>query len=146
MTIEPAATATEQITGHSSRTATMAARPPRFLFVCAKRQPATPIRKLRLSFSSGLSPNNAKPSPAISQFGCYPRTKVKTGSTQRSAALLDQFEFSRLNGSPPRGNRQRRYRRHSPDVCGRSLARIDQIGLRERLRRSKVTTKDDGKP
>ena len=73
----------------------MAARPPRFLFVCAKRQPATPIRKLRLSFSSGLSPNNAKPSPAISQFGCYPRTKVKTGSTQRSAALLDQFEFSR---------------------------------------------------
>jgi hypothetical protein len=73
----------------------MAARPPRFLFVCAKRQPATPIRKLRLSFSSGLSPNNAKPSPAISQFGCYPWTKVKTGSTQRSAALLDQFEFSR---------------------------------------------------
>ena len=91
MIIEPAATTTEQIIGHSSRTATMAARPPRVLFVCAKRQPATPIPKLRLSFSSGLTSNNAKPSPAMSQFGCYPRTKVKTGSTQRSAALLDQF-------------------------------------------------------
>ena len=48
MIIEPAATATEQITGHSSRTATMAARLPRFL-ICAKRQPATPIRNFRLT-------------------------------------------------------------------------------------------------
>src|ERR1700716_2850776 len=41
--IEPTATATEQITGNSSSTATTAARPLRVLFICAKRQPATPI-------------------------------------------------------------------------------------------------------
>jgi hypothetical protein len=46
MIIEPAATATEQITGNSSRTAITAARP---LWFRAKRQLATPIRKLRLA-------------------------------------------------------------------------------------------------
>src|SRR6185436_19917331 len=70
MIIEPAATTTEQIPGHSSRTATMAACPPRFLFICAKRQPATPIRKLRLVPDCGLTSNDAKHSSAISQFGC----------------------------------------------------------------------------
>ena len=44
MIIETAATATEQIPGNSSRTATTAARP-LILFPCAKRHPATPIRK-----------------------------------------------------------------------------------------------------
>src|ERR1700738_4266339 len=44
--IEPAATTTEQITGNSSRTARTAARP---LWFRAKRQLATPIRKLRLA-------------------------------------------------------------------------------------------------
>ena len=53
MIIEPATTTTEQITCQSSSTATMAARPLRFLFPCAKRQPAIPIRKLRLAPSSG---------------------------------------------------------------------------------------------
>ena len=43
MIIEPAATASEQIPGNSSRTATTAARP-LILF-----DPATPIRKLRLA-------------------------------------------------------------------------------------------------
>jgi hypothetical protein len=46
MIIEPAATITEQIPGKSSRTARTAARP---LWFRAKRQPATPIRKLRLT-------------------------------------------------------------------------------------------------
>src|SRR6478672_12696988 len=53
MIIEPTATTTEQIAGKSSSTATTAARPLRFLFTCAKRHPATPIRKLRLAPSSG---------------------------------------------------------------------------------------------
>jgi len=51
----------------------MGGRPPRFLFICAKRQPATPIRKLRLAPSSGLTSNNAKQSSAIGQFGCNPQ-------------------------------------------------------------------------
>ena len=51
MIIEPAATASEQITGNSSRTATMADRP-LILFLGAKLHPATPIRKLRLAPSS----------------------------------------------------------------------------------------------
>jgi hypothetical protein len=34
----------------------------------------------------------------------------------------------------------------TPRCMGRSLARIGPIGLREQLRRSKVTTKDDGEP
>jgi hypothetical protein len=51
MIIEPAETASEQIPGNSSRTATTAARP-LILFLCAKRHPATPIRKLRLAPSS----------------------------------------------------------------------------------------------
>jgi hypothetical protein len=46
MIIEPAATTAEQITGNSSRTAITDARPLRFR---AKRQLATPIRKLRLA-------------------------------------------------------------------------------------------------
>ena len=66
MIIELAATATEQIPGHPSRKATNAAR----FLLCAKRQPATPIRKLRLVPSSGFISNNAKHSPAIHQFGC----------------------------------------------------------------------------
>jgi hypothetical protein len=51
MIIEPAATAREQITGNSSRTATTAAHP-LILFPRAKRHPAAPIRKLRLAPSS----------------------------------------------------------------------------------------------
>jgi hypothetical protein len=51
MIIEPAATASEQITGNSSRTATTPARP-LILFPRAKRRPAAPIRKLRLAPSS----------------------------------------------------------------------------------------------
>ena len=90
MIIELAATITEQITGHSSRTATMAARPPRFLFICAKRQPATPIWKLRFP-SSGLTSNNAKHSPAISQFGCSPRIKVKNRQHPAFSRVMDQF-------------------------------------------------------
>jgi hypothetical protein len=54
MIIEPTATITEQIPGNSSRTARTAARP---LWFRAKRQLATPIRKLRLA--PGAS-NNAK--------------------------------------------------------------------------------------
>jgi hypothetical protein len=54
MIIEPTATTIMQITGNSSSTATTPARPLRVLF--AKRQPATPIRKLRLApSSSGLT-------------------------------------------------------------------------------------------
>ena len=45
--IEPAAT--EQVTSHFSNAATTPARPLRVLFICAERQPATPIRKLRLA-------------------------------------------------------------------------------------------------
>ena len=56
MIIEPAATATEQITGNSSRTARAAARP-RFR---AKRHPATPIRNLRLAPSRWFDSKNAK--------------------------------------------------------------------------------------
>ena len=68
MIIEPATTTTEQITCQSSSTATMAARPLDF-FPCAKRQPATPIRKLRLAPSSGgLHSINAKRSPAIANL------------------------------------------------------------------------------
>jgi hypothetical protein len=56
MIIEPTATTTEQINGNSSSTATTPARPLRVRFICAKRQPATPIRKLRLApSSSGLT-------------------------------------------------------------------------------------------
>jgi hypothetical protein len=55
MIIEPAATTTEQIPGNSSRTARTAARP---LWFRAKRQLATPIRKLRLA--PVASSNNAK--------------------------------------------------------------------------------------
>ena len=69
----------------------MAARPPGFLFVYAKRQPATPIRKLRLPPSSGLTSNNAKPSPAISQFGCYHRIKVKNRQHPAFSRVMDQF-------------------------------------------------------
>jgi hypothetical protein len=58
MIIEPAATTTEQITGNSSRTARTAARPLRFR---AKRQLATPIRKLRLAQRVS---NNAKQLPS----------------------------------------------------------------------------------
>ncbi len=43
MIIAPAATATEQITGNSSRRAMTTARP-LFLVLFAKRQPAAPIR------------------------------------------------------------------------------------------------------
>jgi hypothetical protein len=70
MIIEPTATTTEQITGNSSSTATTPARPLRVLFICAKRQPATPIRKLRLAPSNGGPTLNAKCSPDYSQFGC----------------------------------------------------------------------------
>ena len=52
MIIEPTATTTEQIACQSSSTATTAARP-LSLFTYAKRQPATPIRNLRLAPSSG---------------------------------------------------------------------------------------------
>jgi hypothetical protein len=54
MIIEPTATITEQIPGNSSRTARTAARP---LWFRAKRQLATPIRKLRLA---PVASNNAK--------------------------------------------------------------------------------------
>jgi hypothetical protein len=91
MIIELAATTTEQIPGHSSRTATMAARPPPFLFVCAKRQPATPIRKLRFAPSSGLISNNVKHSLAISQFGCSPWVKVKKRQHHAFGRVMDQF-------------------------------------------------------
>ena len=56
MIIEPAATITEQITGNSSRTARAAARPP---WLRAKRQPATPIRNLRLAPSRLFDSKNA---------------------------------------------------------------------------------------
>jgi len=84
MIIEPAATASEQITGNSWRTATTAARP-LILFLCAKRHPATPIRKLRLAPSSsavsvyqqalgGYRPIRACPFAAfLSQFHPRPR-------------------------------------------------------------------------
>jgi hypothetical protein len=51
MIIEPAATTAEQNISQSS--SAVAARPPGFLFTCAKRHPAIPIRKLRLPPSSG---------------------------------------------------------------------------------------------
>ena len=72
----------------------MAARPPRFLFICAKRQPATPIRKLRLVPSSGLTSNNAKHSPAISQFGCTLWIKVKNRKHPALSRVMDQFEWA----------------------------------------------------
>ena len=52
MLIEPAATTAEQIRCQSSSTATIVARPATIFFVCAKRHPATPIRKLRLAPSA----------------------------------------------------------------------------------------------
>jgi hypothetical protein len=67
MIIEPTATTTEQIASQSSSTAITAARPLRFL--CAKRHPATPIRKLRLAPSSGGFYQRAAHA-GYSQFGC----------------------------------------------------------------------------
>jgi hypothetical protein len=52
MLSEPAATTAEQIKCQSSSTATTVARPTTIFFVCAKRHPATPIRKLRLTPSA----------------------------------------------------------------------------------------------
>src|SRR5439155_7784027 len=49
---EPIATTAAQISGNSSSTATTTALRRRVLFVCAKRQPATPIGHLRLAPSS----------------------------------------------------------------------------------------------
>jgi hypothetical protein len=53
MVIAPAATAAAQNIGHTSRMAMTPARPLSFV-LCAKRQPATPIRNLRLAPSSDL--------------------------------------------------------------------------------------------
>jgi hypothetical protein len=52
MIIEPEATTTEQINCQPSSAATTVARPITVLFACAKRHPATPIRKLRLAPSA----------------------------------------------------------------------------------------------
>ena len=84
--------ATEQITGHSSRTATMAARLPRFL-ICAKPQPATPIRNLRLTPAVGRLVA-MRYSRAIRQFGCYPRIMMMDRahpafSRQKASFLYD---------------------------------------------------------
>ena len=52
---DPIATTTGQMNGNSSSTPTTTARTRRDLFICAKRQPATPIGHLRLApSSSGL--------------------------------------------------------------------------------------------
>jgi hypothetical protein len=70
MSIETAATTSEQIAGNSSRTATTAARPP-ILFPCAKRHPATPIRKLRLApSSSAVWSYQHEALASYSKFGC----------------------------------------------------------------------------
>jgi hypothetical protein len=69
ITVEPTATTTGQINGNSSSRPTRAARTPRVLFTCAKRQPATSIGHLHLAPSSSLI-FNAKRAPAICQFGC----------------------------------------------------------------------------
>jgi hypothetical protein len=53
MIIEPAVAATIAEQNICQSLSAVAARPPGFLFACAKRQPAIPIRKLRLAPSNG---------------------------------------------------------------------------------------------
>src|SRR6516165_5275096 len=53
MISEPIATTAGQINGNSSSTPTTTARTWRVLFICAKRQTATPIGHLRLAHSTG---------------------------------------------------------------------------------------------
>ena len=72
----------------------MAARPPRFLFICAKRRPARPIRNFRSAPSSGLTSNNAKHSPAMSQFGCSLWIKVKNREHPAFSRVMDQFGWA----------------------------------------------------
>ncbi len=74
MVIEPVATTTEQINCQSSSAATTVARPTRVLFVCAKRHPATPIRKLRLAPSSSGSTLSTRNSLATANSGATTRS------------------------------------------------------------------------
>ena len=89
MIIEPAATTAEQITCQFSSTATMAARLLRFLFTCAKRQPATPIRKLRLAPSSGSLTLSKRSARRIAN-GRHPGSRLKT---QPGGTLQLRTEF-----------------------------------------------------
>jgi hypothetical protein len=72
---EPVATATGQINGNSSSTPITTARTRGVLFICAKRQPATPIGHLRLAPSSGGMTLQREATPGYSQFGCIPRSR-----------------------------------------------------------------------
>ena len=65
MISEPIATTTGQINGNSSSTPTTTARTRRVLFICAKRQPATPIGHLRLAPSSGGLTLEREASPIV---------------------------------------------------------------------------------
>ena len=68
----------------------MPVRPPRVLFICAKRQPATPIWNAPFGPQS-LTSNNAKHSPAIRQFGCIPWIKVKNRKHPAYRRVQDEF-------------------------------------------------------
>jgi hypothetical protein len=89
MIIEPAA---KQITCQSLSTATMPARPPRFLFPYAKRQPATPIRKPPFGpQQQQFDFIKAKRSPAIAD-GQHPWIMVN----RQHPAFARVQEFARL--------------------------------------------------
>jgi hypothetical protein len=79
MIIEPAATTTEQIKWQSSSTATTVARPITILFVCAKRHPATPIRKTPFGPQRGGLTLSTRSSLATANSG------ATTGSWRRVA-------------------------------------------------------------
>ncbi len=88
MIIEPAATTTEQITGNSSRTAITAARR---LWFRAKRQLATPIRKLRLAPVASFYQREA-----VRQQSANSGATCDHTGTRALAAVLQRAQYRRF--------------------------------------------------
>jgi hypothetical protein len=72
---EPIATTIGQTNGNSSSTQMTTARTRRVFFVCAKRQPATPIGRLRLAPSSGGLTLQHEAISGYRPFGCSPGSR-----------------------------------------------------------------------
>jgi hypothetical protein len=89
MIIAPATTAAAQISGHVSRMA-MTATHPLFFVLCAKRQPARPVRNLR-SPSSWFARTNAECSHSGTDWALVRKCTDRKAEHVQAPAMMDEW-------------------------------------------------------